>query len=242
MKKTLAQIVHGSAFITLMLSTCVCIAEDRAPNPPVAQPEGATQPNPTDAKDSNWVITVNDSVTLNFGPVKVVKKATMRAVNTSGKIEGEYTGSFAFNDTQTVRDPHGRVDGKSTTNAKNLKFTLFPYLQPLTQPKGDLNPLVKPGDSPDYQGEGTMDWITQGSGTAEAEGKSTIGSNNRKDKMSFRIVVTGSLAKLILPSPKGEIFLNGSIQQGGEFVPHPLKVPAKDNGDFVPEPLVPPKK
>jgi len=118
-------------------------------------------------------------------------------------------------------------------------------MNPLVQPKGDLAPLVKPGDGPDYQGEGTMDWVTQGSGVAKVKGKSATDSYGRKDRISFKIVVTGSLAKLILPSPQGEIFLNGNIQKGGDaaddFVPEPLKVPQKKKDDFKPEPLNVPK-
>jgi hypothetical protein len=204
--------------------------------------------NPKDGdNEANWVITINDSTTMHFGPVKVVKKATMRATNPSGKITGDYTGTFSFHDTQKIKEANANVDGTSTTIGKNLKFTLLPYMHPLAHPKGDLHPLVKPGDGPDYQGQGTMEWVTQGSGTGQVEGRSLSGSNGRKDKVTFKIVVTGSLAKMILPSPQGEIFLNGSIRQGGNtddgFVPEPLNVPKKKKDDgFVPEPLKVPKK
>jgi hypothetical protein len=197
------------------------------------------------AEGVNWVITVKDTVTMNFGPVKVIKKATTKATNPSCEVAGDYTGTFSFKDTQDVKDPHGSVDGKSTSIGKNLKFTLSPVPHPLVQPKGDLNPLTKPGVGPDYQGQGTMELVTEGSGTATAEGRSTSGSHGRRDTVTFKVIVTGSLAKVILSSPQGDICLNGKIQQGDvaedEFVPEPLKVPAEKGDGFQPEPLKVPK-
>lgn len=245
----------------LMLTSC----DPKNEGEPNSAKEAAQQMPSIPGKEesdnqSNWVITVRDSATMNFGPVKVVKKITMRAVNASGEIEGDYTGTFTSQDTQNVNESEATVDGTSTTIGENLKFTLIPYLNPLVQPDGDLNPLVKPGEGPDYQGQGTMDWVTEGSGTAKAGGKSVNDNYGRRDTVTFKMVVTGSLAKLILSSPQGDLYFNGTLQQGGseddfvpeplvspkkdkdgeDFKPEPLKVPEEDAGDFVPEPLVPP--
>ena len=115
----------------------------------------------------DWVIYVQDSQMMK-GPLKEPISIDLEAVNTSGHIEGEYTGSATMSFGKTLGDVSAQVVSTST----NLRFRLAPAQQAESNAPG-------PSKQPEYAGQGEMTMVTVGTGTADGQSRSRSFTSTR---------------------------------------------------------------
>jgi len=93
--------------------------------------------------DFNWVVIVKDKKF--YPPMNIPLSIDMRAINTSGDIEGKYTGTavigFSFQD--------GDFSASASTKSNSLNFSVVPALASLVKGK-------KPVMATNFVGEGEM--------------------------------------------------------------------------------------
>jgi len=214
-----------------------------APKTPTVSPSGDAGKPATDSaateepKNSNWTITVDDSSTVEIGPMKLDISINMTAVNTSGKIDGLYTGSAttkANSHAENVAIKKGTgsmtapVEGKSTS----LSFNISPYvadedkLAPLVPAEPDdgklaplvpndddkLAPLTDPKNPPQYEGEGSMTLQSSGTATATVRGYSASKGIGNTSVNQLKVTIIGSQVRLAVTIPQiGTVYFDGTI-------------------------------
>jgi len=189
-------------------------------------------------EDFNWTIYVKDSSTVNVGPMKMDISIDLTAVNTSGKIDGAYTGSATTKAVSHMEDGRGSINAPVEGTSTALAFNISPYvadedkLAPLTPPDPNddklaplvpsdddkLAPLTDPNDPPQYEGEGTMTLQSGGSGTVTARGVSiTKGIRTNTSVNPLHITIKGTQVRLEVQIPEiGAVYFDGYIKGEGK--------------------------
>lgn len=237
----------------LLFTSC---APKEAPAPAPKEPQAQQK-----AEDFDWVIYVKDTQNFAIGPMNIAIAVDMKAVNTSGGIEGKYTGNATAKVENRMSASGGKVSADSVSTSKPFTFNLeadIP-LAPLVPPSEDddipLAPLVPPRDEDNsWTGEGSITMVTGGfSGTVEAGGrKETASVKGSTSTLPFTITISGTEVTMQIQIPEvGTGNFKGYIRGEGKkaaedglegFEPVPLVPPASDLDDFKPAPLVPSKK
>lgn len=201
----------------------------------------ASTKEPTEPEDFNWTIVVKDSSTISIGPMKMDFTIDLNAVNTTGKIDGPYTGSAttkAVSHAENVAIKKGTgsinapVEGKSTS----LSFNISPYvsdedkLAPLVPEEPDdgklaplvpnddekLAPLTDPKDQPEYEGEGTMVLQSSGTATGTVRGVSASKGIGNTSTNRLKFTIKGTQVRLEVTIPEiGPVYFNGFIRGEG---------------------------
>ncbi len=148
-----------------------------------------------DMENFDWVIYVQDTQMMK-GPLKEPISIDLEAVNTSGNIEGEYTGSATMSFGTTLGDVSAQVVSTST----NLKFRLSPARQTGSNtPDSDKHP--------EYAGQGEMTMVTVGTGTADGQSRSRSFTSTRP----VAVAVNKTAVELVVTYPKGTVTYHGYI-------------------------------
>ena len=148
-----------------------------------------------DMENFDWVIYVQDTQMMK-GPLQEPISIDLEAVNTSGNIEGEYTGSATMSFGTTLGDVSTQVVSTST----NLKFRLSPARQ-----TGSNTP--DPGKQPEYAGQGEMTMVTVGTGTVDGQS----GSRSFTSTRPVAVAVNKTAVELVVTYPKGIVTYHGYI-------------------------------
>jgi len=173
----------------------------------------AVAQSPDDMDNFDWVIYVKDTQLMK-GPLKEPITIDFEAVNTSGNIQGEYTGSAVM----TFGKDLGDVSAKVVSTSKTLNFTLGPYLPPLTN-------TPDPKNQPEYAGQGQMTMVTVGTGTADGQSRSRSFETTRP----IAITVNKTEVELVVTYPKGTVTYHGYIIGEGKGT-HKAKVEKEKQG------------
>jgi len=162
--------------------------------------------------DFNWVIIVKDKKF--YPPMYMDVGIDMRAVNTSGNIEGKYTGTAITKFSFEEADASLNANIKSNT----LHFSVVPALVPLTKDKNKA--FVT-----DFVGEGEM---SSAAGTVvlttnTGVGKATVpASGNEK----IHIIINGTQVKLVIDWPLAPLIFNGYIRGEGKYAANKTNIPS----------------
>ena len=160
-----------------------------------------------DMENFDWVIYVQDTQMMK-GPLKEPISIDLEAVNTSGHIEGEYTGSATMSFGTTLGDVSAQVVSTST----NLRFRLTPAQQAGSNAPG-------PSKQPEYAGQGEMTMVTVGTGTADGQSRSRSFTSTRP----VAVAVNKTAVELVVTYPKGTVTYHGYIIGEGKGT-HQAKV------------------
>jgi hypothetical protein len=241
-----------SRVILLVIALLVLVAcgakNASAPNPSSdkanSQKTTDNAKEPTEPEDFNWTIIVKDSSTVNIGPMTMDLSIDMTAVNTSGKIDGQYTGSATVkgnSHAENVAIKHGvgsmtaPVQGHSTSLTLNVSPAVADEdkLAPLTEPEeddGKLAPLVpnpddqlapltddKDKDLPLYEGSGSMTIVSSGTATATVpKGSGSAGIGNTTTN-PLKVTIRGTSVQLeVQLEGIGTVLFNGFIRGEGK--------------------------
>jgi hypothetical protein len=168
-----------------------------------------------DEKDYDWSIYVKDSSAISMGPIKTTVMMDLKASNTSGGIEGSYTGT-ATSSSQSVNSAYSST-ATSDTKVGTVNFSLGVPLAPLVPEKpeenGALPPLVTPENEPDYEGDGTF-VLSNPTGMSQIQG---MGVSVQKEHTSasthpFHISVKGAQVRMTMTTPQGDLYFDGYIR------------------------------
>lgn len=143
----------------------------------------------------DWVIYVKDSQLMK-GPLKEPISIDLEAVNTSGAIHGDYTGSA----TMIFGKDLGEVSAQVVSTSTKLKFRLTP-----SQPRGS-NPSAS-DTQPEYTGKGEMVMVTVSTGTVGGQSSSRSFSTKRP----ISVTVNKTAVELVVTYPKGTVTYHGYI-------------------------------
>lgn len=141
----------------------------------------------SETNDFDWVVYVKDSQKMQ-GPLQEPITIDFEAVNTSGNIAGEYTGSAVM----TFGKDLGEVSAKVVSTSTNLRFTL--------NPSG-------PKNQHEYKGQGSMTMVTVGTGTADGQTSSRTFESTRP----ISLTVDKTQVELVVTYPKGTVTYHGYI-------------------------------
>lgn len=184
----LRSMVHPTpALIRLSLATLLaCAIVFAVPETPRAD---------QDMQNFDWVIYVKDSQVMK-GPLKEPISIDFEAVNTSGAIQGEYTGSA----TMTFGKDLGEVSAQVVSTSTHLKFRLAPSQpRPSNTPASDMQP--------EYAGQGEMTMVTVGTGTVDGQSSSRSFTTTRP----ISVTVNKTVVELVVTYPKGTVTYHGYI-------------------------------
>lgn len=192
---------------------------------------------PTEPEDFNWTIYVKDSSTIHVGPMKMELSIDLQAVNTSGKIDGPYTGSATTKAVSSMESGKGSinapVEGKSTSLSFNISPTvpdeeklapLAPVdpdddkLAPLVpNPDDQLAPLTGSNEARDYEGEGSMTLQSAGTATGTVRGVSASRGIGNTSVNPLKVFIKGTEVRLEVDIPEvGAVYFNGYIRGEGK--------------------------
>jgi hypothetical protein len=170
-----------------------------------------------DEKDFDWVIYVKDSYKYSTGPFDTTVSLDLRAVNTSGHLEGPYQGKISGTATNKMNVPGGLANEDFNLNSDTLAFNLATPLAPLEFPEkeGSLAPL--PTEEADYVGHGTIPMTSKGSVNVQSFGYSgSKAAPGKTTSIPFDLYVKGPTVRLALDIPQGTIYFNGYIRGEGK--------------------------
>lgn len=143
----------------------------------------------------DWVIYVKDSQVMK-GPLKEPISIDLEAVNASGNIQGEYTGSA----TMTFGTTMGEVSAQVVSTSSDLKFRLTP-----SQPRASNATATEA--QPEYTGQGEMTMVTVGTGTVGGQSSSRSFTTTRP----VSVTVNKTAVELVVTYPKGTVTYHGYI-------------------------------
>lgn len=248
--------VAMATLLSVLLLTSCAPKEAPAPKEPQAQQK---------AEDFDWVIYVKDTQNFAIGPMNIAIAVDMKAVNTSGGIEGKYTGAATATVQNRMSASGGKVSADSVSRSKPFTFNVEQDvpLAPLVPPAEDDDikpvPLVPPSDEAnEWNAQGSITMVTGDfSGTVEAGGASATGNvKGSTSTLPFTMAISGTQVTMKIQIPEVGMgtfkgYIRGEGKKGAEdglegFEPVPLTPPAKKSpskkadDDFAPVPLVPP--
>ncbi len=161
-----------------------------------------------DMNNFDWVIYVKDTQMMK-GPLKEPLTINLEAVNTSGDILGEYTGSATLSFGKDLGD----VSAKVVSTSKSLNFSLGPYVPPLVN-------TPDPKVQPEYAGQGKMAMVTMGTATVDGETRSRT-REFPPHPISF--TVKNTEVEMVVTYPTGTVTFHGYIIGEGKGT-HQAKV------------------
>jgi hypothetical protein len=228
------------AFAILLLSSCA--SSTSTPSDSSGGNAGlgstATDNQPSEPEDFNWTVYVQDTSTINVGPMQMDISIDLKAVNTSGKIDGTYTGSATTKAVSHMEGGKGSINAPVEGTSTALSFNINPYvadedkLAPLAPSEPDdgklaplvpsdddkLAPLNDPNNQPEYEGTGSMTLQSGGYGTVTAHGASvTKGIRMNTSENPLHLTITGTQVRLEVQIPEiGAVYFDGYIRGEGK--------------------------
>jgi len=161
-----------------------------------------------DMNNFDWVIYVKDTQMMK-GPLKEPLTINLEAVNTSGDIPGEFTGSATLSFGKNLGD----VSAQVVSTSKSLHFSLGPYVPPLTK-------TPDPKVQPEYAGQGKMAMVTVGTGTVDGETRSRT---REFPPLPISFTVKNTEVEMVVTYPTGTVTFHGYIIGEGKGT-HQAKV------------------
>lgn len=149
-------------------------------------PPGTAQAS-VETTDFDWVVYVKDTQKMQ-GPLQEPISIDFEAVNTSGNIAGEYTGSAVM----TFGTDLGEVSARVVSTSTALRFTLAPSA---------------PEHQQQYKGQGSMTMVTVGTGTVGGQSSSRTFESTRP----IALAVDKTQVELVVTYPKGTVTYHGYI-------------------------------
>lgn len=199
--------------------------------------DSVAKKEPTQPEDFNWTVYVQDSSTVNVGPMKMDLSIDLKAVNTTGKIEGPYTGSATTKAVSSMQTAKGSINAPVEGKSTSLTFNVTSYvpdedkLAPLVpaEPEDDslaplvpndddkLAPLTDPNNQPEYEGAGSMTLQSGGTGTVTARGVSVSRGIGNTSVNPLKLTIKGTQVRLEVDIPEiGAVYFDGFIRGEGK--------------------------
>ena len=222
MSKRSAFVSSAMSLLSVLILTVCTFSEYGAM--PVSAAEAQSARAQDDTRDFNWVIYIDDKFTMINGPMRSTVSVNMKAVNTSGDIEGHYNATGSSTTTNDMNAAGGRIAAPAASKIDNFSFDLKPYLAPLVkdEPPAPLGtPAMTPAplvpDQPDFSAEGSMDISSAGVGTVSAGGMSVPAPFSSKTRVHYTLTVNGPTVELTVDVPQiGQMFFKGFIRGEGK--------------------------
>ncbi|MDO8964940.1 MAG: hypothetical protein Q7W30_10690 [Coriobacteriia bacterium] len=171
----------------------------------------------------NWVIFVRGSDSLQTGPIKQTIYLTLRAVNTSGDIDGNYTGTAQVLSKNNANMGGGSLSAPFSGSSKDVRITIIiGEIAPLTRPKPDTPegvPLAPLTPEPDWSGSGTIKLTATkvaGTGTLSAGGRSYSKGVSNTSSVPVNILMWGPQVTLEAELPVGKVSFSGYVRGEGK--------------------------
>lgn len=166
-----------------------------------------------------WVVNVNDSYSFNYGSLKVTASINLKAVNSSGKVDGIYKGTVTGKLDQSAENGGMSLTAPTVSKDNNLNFVVsYPLadLVPL-DPESEglpLAPLTTPENEPDWSGFGTFNMFTSGTATVTGRGRTASGAVKApRSATPFEMNVKGSQVRLVVKHPNQTLYFDGTLTQ-----------------------------
>ena len=229
------------AFAILLLSSCASSSPTPSDSSDGADGSlGSTtaKSDPSEPEDFNWTIYVQDSSTVSVGPMQMDISIDLTAVNSSGKIDGAYTGSATTKAVSHMEGGKGSINAPVEGTSTALSFNISPYvadedkLAPLVPAEPDdgklaplvpsdddkLAPLTDPNNQPEYEGTGSMTLQSGGVGTVTARGVSVSKEIRTNTSVNpLHITIMGTQVRLEVQIPEiGAVYFDGFIRGEGK--------------------------
>lgn len=159
-----------------------------------------------------WVITVNDTYSLNNGPMKTKITLNFKATSVSGTIHGAYKGKASAKVQQDMTAAGGKASVPTVSQDNNVSFNVD---------AGDALAPLESQDQPSTSPEGP-DWAATGNLNMFASGKADVtvprysgqsAINPEQAPVPFEINITGRNVVILVKHPVGTLAFDGTITQ-----------------------------
>lgn len=224
----------------LFLSSCASSTSSPSDSSDAAgTPQGSAtaKSEPSEPEDFNWTIYVKDSSTINVGEMQMDFDIDLTAVNTTGKMDGLYTGSATTKAVSHMEDGRGSINAPVEGSSNDVSLMVSAYvadedklaplapadpdddkLAPLVPSDNDkLAPLTDPNNQPEYEGSGSMTLQSGGTGTITSRGYSQSRGIGNTSVNQLHVTIMGTQVRLEVQIPEvGSVYFDGFIRGEGK--------------------------